>query len=80
MIEDGFCPDEFYTSQSDLIDTYAEANIALENDMWLRDTNRIVYVGTTSESPQIITNFKFGEVIRFVDDLAQTDCLRGSKA
>ena len=80
VIQDGFCPDEFYNIQSDLLDTFTGANIALENDDWLRDTNRIIYIGTTSQSPQTITNFMHGEVIRFVDDLTQSDCLRGSKA
>ena len=48
-------------------------------DDWLKDKHRLVYEGTTAESPQTITDFKLGEVIRYIDTNFDT-CLRGSIA
>ena len=46
VIQDGFCSEEFYNSQDNVIEAYSNANAALEYEPWLSDTNRIVYVGT----------------------------------
>ena len=65
-----------------MINAYSIANVALENEHWLADRHRIVYVGTMDQSPQTITNFMLGEVIRFVNDAnpSAADCLRSSVA
>ena len=53
--------------------------MALAYDDWLKDKFRLVFEGTTTESPQTITDFKLGEVIRFIDTNSDS-CLRGSIA
>ena len=53
--------------------------MAMAYDNWLKDKHRLVYEGTLDESPQTITDFMLGEVVRFIDP-DFTSCLRGSIA
>ena len=59
---------------------YDDTESTLAEDLWLRDTQRIVYIGTSTESPQTITDFSKDDVLRFVDDVNSNDCIRGSVA